>query len=157
MPLPTEDLQALANQGVLSNVEGNVSDGLDFIPIADIAVHSPTEREADAMLGIQAPPQLQQQQSQQQAQSSSSCSNGSSCSSSISNSNISSTSTSSTNTVPLVEPMAPPKAPPPLSAAPISLPLISSKRKSTSSCLEEDASKKPRRALKSRQAKRSKI
>lgn len=38
MPVPTEDLQALANQGVLPNTFG---EGLDFIPIAD--AHSPTE------------------------------------------------------------------------------------------------------------------
>ncbi|XP_014479256.1 PREDICTED: F-box only protein 28 isoform X2 [Dinoponera quadriceps] len=38
MPVPTEDLQALANQGVLPDTFG---EGLDFIPIAD--AHSPTE------------------------------------------------------------------------------------------------------------------
>ncbi|XP_008210024.1 F-box only protein 28 isoform X3 [Nasonia vitripennis] len=131
IPVPAEDLQALANQGVLSNVEASVNEGLDFIPIADMVVHSPTEREVDAMLGTQSPPPAQQPH-KHPAQSSISCTS-SSCS-------------------PPVEPMAPP-----LSAAPITLPLISSKRKSSSSCLEEDSVKKPRRALKSRQAKRSKI
>jgi len=38
MPVPTEDLQALANQGVLPDAFG---EGHDFIPIAD--THSPTE------------------------------------------------------------------------------------------------------------------
>jgi len=38
MPVPTEDLQALANQGVLPDAFG---EGHDFIPIAD--AHSPTE------------------------------------------------------------------------------------------------------------------
>ncbi|KAK2575809.1 hypothetical protein KPH14_007192 [Odynerus spinipes] len=38
MPVPTEDLQALVNQGVLPEAFG---EGLDFIPIAD--AHSPTE------------------------------------------------------------------------------------------------------------------
>lgn len=38
MPVPTEDLQALANQGVLPDTFG---EGLDFIPIAD--AHSPIE------------------------------------------------------------------------------------------------------------------
>lgn len=38
MPVPTEDLQALANQGVLPNAFG---EGFDFIPIED--AHSPTE------------------------------------------------------------------------------------------------------------------
>ncbi|XP_035717699.1 F-box only protein 28-like isoform X1 [Vespa mandarinia] len=38
MPVPTEDLQALVNQGVMPEVFG---EGLDFIPIAD--AHSPTE------------------------------------------------------------------------------------------------------------------
>jgi hypothetical protein len=38
MPVPTEDLQALANQGVLPEAFG---EGHDFIPIAD--AHSPTE------------------------------------------------------------------------------------------------------------------
>lgn len=38
MPVPTEDLQALVNQGVLPEAFGEV---LDFIPIAD--AHSPTE------------------------------------------------------------------------------------------------------------------
>ncbi|XP_023289255.1 F-box only protein 28 isoform X2 [Orussus abietinus] len=38
MPVPTEDLQALANQGVLPEALG---EGLDFIPIAD--AQSPTE------------------------------------------------------------------------------------------------------------------
>ncbi|KAJ8670729.1 hypothetical protein QAD02_001988 [Eretmocerus hayati] len=99
LPLPTEDLQALANQGVLSNMEASVNESLDFVPIADIMVHSPTGRESDAM-----------------------------------------------------------STPPPLSSVgQMSLPLISSKRKSSSSSLEEDATKKPRRALKARQAKRTKM
>lgn len=38
MPVPTEDLQALANQGVLPDAFG---EGHDFIPIAD--AHSLTE------------------------------------------------------------------------------------------------------------------
>lgn len=38
MPVPTEDLQALANQGVLPDAFGEAH---DFIPIAD--AHSPTE------------------------------------------------------------------------------------------------------------------
>ncbi|XP_011505445.1 PREDICTED: F-box only protein 28 isoform X2 [Ceratosolen solmsi marchali] len=122
IPVPTEDLQALTNQGVLSNVEASINEGLDFIPIADMPVHSPTEREIDTMVSNQPATQQQQQSTHQQPQSSSSAASS-------------------------LEPMA----------APISLPLISSKRKSNSLCLEEDASKKPRRALKSRQAKRSKI
>jgi hypothetical protein len=121
IPIPSEDLQALTNQGVPSNVEASINEGLNFIPIADMLMHSSTEREIDTIVNNQPILQQQQQQTHQYSQSSSS-------------------------NAPSLESMV----------API-LPLISSKRKLNSSCLEEDTSKKPRRALKSRQAKRSKI
>ncbi|XP_014217372.1 F-box only protein 28 isoform X2 [Copidosoma floridanum] len=161
IPLPTEDLQALANQGVLSNVEASAGGDLDFIPIADMAVRSPTEQEVS--LGIHATPaqQLLQPQLQQPVQLLQSCSGISSNSSGGSGSSASSTA------MPVLEPMAPPKAPSPLSAAPSissssssnSLSLTSSKRKSSliTGSLDEDAARKPRRALKARQAKRSKM
>lgn len=153
IPVPTEDLQALANQGVLSNVEASVNEGLDFIPIPDMEVHSPTEREIDDMLGI---PPLQQQQHQPLLNSCSSSSSTSGSSSSTSNSG-GGTSNCSINS-PLVEPMAPPKAPPFLSVSQISsLPLISSKRKASSFNVDENSAKKPRRAHKARQAKRTKV
>lgn len=49
MPVPTEDLQALANQGVLPEAFG---EGHDFIPIAD--AHSPTEM-ASQLIVTQSP------------------------------------------------------------------------------------------------------
>ncbi|XP_058806340.1 F-box only protein 28 isoform X2 [Phymastichus coffea] len=136
LPVPTDDFQSLANQGILANVETSINEGLDFIPIADVAVRSPTEREIDGMLGM---PTAQVSQA-------SSSSSASSC--------------SSTTTF---ESMAPPKTISLLSTAtttPLPPPpalITSSKRKSASSCSEDDAIKKPRRILKSRQAKRSKI
>ncbi|KAL7306303.1 hypothetical protein TKK_0001731 [Trichogramma kaykai] len=130
IPLPTEDLQVLANQGILSNVEASANESLDFIPIPDMAAQSPTERDMNSMLNVQpllaAPTQLASLQLLQCTHTS--CSN-------------------SNPSVSTVEPMAPP----------ISLPMISSKKRSSTSCLEEDVTKKPRRAPKSRQAKRSKI
>ncbi|EFN79722.1 F-box only protein 28 isoform X2 [Harpegnathos saltator] len=51
MPVPTEDLQALANQGVLPDTFG---EGLDFIPIAD--AHSPTEMAPQPPVVTQSPP-----------------------------------------------------------------------------------------------------
>ncbi|XP_032687834.1 F-box only protein 28 isoform X2 [Odontomachus brunneus] len=47
MPVPTEDLQALANQGVLPDTFG---EGLDFIPIAD--AHSPIEIAPQAPVAV---------------------------------------------------------------------------------------------------------
>ncbi|KAG7190876.1 hypothetical protein KM043_006937 [Ampulex compressa] len=51
MPVPTEDLQALANQGVLPDAFG---EGLDFIPIAD--AHSPTEMAPQPVVTQPSPP-----------------------------------------------------------------------------------------------------
>jgi len=53
MPLPTEDLQALANQGVLPEAFG---EGHDFIPIAD--AHSPTEMVSQLIQLTQSPSML---------------------------------------------------------------------------------------------------
>lgn len=50
MPVPTEDLQALANQGVLPEAFG---EGHDFIPIAD--AHSPTEMASQFILSSSSP------------------------------------------------------------------------------------------------------
>ena len=93
-----EDLQTLANQGILP--EGVLGEEFDFIPIPE--ADSPTET---------VPP-----------------------------------TTAAQITTPSVE-MAPPKAP-------IS---VMSKRKASSEESPSDATKKPRRTAKSRQAKRSKI
>lgn len=146
LPVPTDDFQSLANPaGVMSNVEASINEGLDFIPIADVAARNSSERELDGMLSM---PSAQLPQA--------------------------SSSSTSTSTLVSLESMAPPKAPPPLMSALSLQPLVNSaKRKSstssslsvaTSSSLqvqssEEEAAaiKKPRRVLKSRQAKRSKI
>ncbi|XP_061939282.1 F-box only protein 28 isoform X2 [Apis cerana] len=108
--VPTEDLQALTNQGVLPET---LDEGLDFIPIAD--AQSLTEVAPQSTVTQQpsspSPPPPPQPPA------------------------------------PTVE-MAPPKAP---------MPSLLSKRKSTTEEAPSDAGKKPRRAAKSRQVKRSKI
>ncbi|XP_043259287.1 F-box only protein 28 isoform X3 [Colletes gigas] len=100
MLVPSEDIQVLTNQGVLSET---LDEGLDFIPIAD--AQSPTEVAPQPVV------------------------------------------TQPSSPPPTVE-MAPPKAP---------VPSLSTKRKSTTEETPNDAGKKPRRATKSRQVKRSKM
>lgn len=125
MPMLTDELQAFSSSDALPVLETEVGSGLDFIPIIEMTVRSPSERESGLILASQQHKQL------------------------------------ASNALAL-ESMAPPKALPPLSTTQVSTPLTSSKRKSSSILTEEqpistDATKKPRRALKSRQAKRSKI
>lgn len=103
MPVPTEDLQALVNQGVMPEVFG---EGLDFIPIAD--AHSPTEVVPQATVTQSPSPAAPSEPAE----------------------------------------MAPPKTP---------IPTDSLKRKSSVDETPSDATKKPRRTAKSRQAKRSKL
>lgn len=109
MPIPTEDFQALANQGVLPMA---FSEALNFIPIDDS--DSPTDNSSS-----------QSSQSSQQ-----------SC--------------QGLSPPPQSSEMAPPKAP---------LSTVATKRKLSSEdpTPSADGIKKPRRAIKSRQAKRSKI
>ncbi|XP_024937584.1 F-box only protein 28 isoform X2 [Cephus cinctus] len=118
MPVPTEDLQALANQGVLPE---SFDEALDFIPIAD--AQSPTEMSLQPAGSATLPPV-------------------------VATAAVATATTAASVSAQLVLEMAPPKVP---------VPLVSSKRKASAEETPSDATKKPRRTAKSRQAKRSKM